>query len=131
QHPGEIVQRLRPEIPPRHVDSERQRQTRLEQPPLAEIDDLAQPFRLVRQLALVDEQARVRSPGLHLVEDLVERDLAETELPEEEPEDEKRGRHAPRDRDLDRLQLLALEWLAPPRHPPRLRGPSSPPGAPP
>src|SRR5436190_5496623 len=111
QYLREIVERLRPEIAPRHVDSERQRQARLEQPPLAEVDDLAQPFRLVRELAFVNQQPRVGAPGLHLVEDLVERDLAETEVAEEEPQDEERGGHAPRNRDLDRLQLLTLEWL--------------------
>src|SRR5436189_89642 len=100
-----------PEIAPRHVNSERQRQTRLEQPPLAEVDDLTQPFRLVRELPFVNQQPSVGAPRLHLVEDPVERDLAETELAEEEPENEERGGHAPRDRDLERLQLLTLEWL--------------------
>ena len=74
QHLRQVVQHLLAEIAPRDVDAERQRQARLEQPPLAEVDRLLEAERRVRQLSLVDQQARVCAPLEHLVEDLVERE---------------------------------------------------------
>ena len=47
------------EVAPRDVDPERERQAGLEEPPLAEVDDVVQAVLLVRELALVDEQPRL------------------------------------------------------------------------
>ena len=55
EHRGELPQRGVAQVSPSDVDPERQRQTRLEQPPLAEVDHLLQAFRLVGELAFVDE----------------------------------------------------------------------------
>jgi hypothetical protein len=51
------VQHVVPEVAARDVDPERKRQARLEQPPLAEVDDVVEPVRLVRELAFVDQEA--------------------------------------------------------------------------
>ena len=61
QHFAELVQDLRPEIPPGHADPEWQGKACLEQPPLAEVDDAVKPLALVRELTLVDEEPRVRA----------------------------------------------------------------------
>src|SRR5689334_5145022 len=111
QHLGELVQDLRAEVAPRDVDPERQRQTGLEKPPLAEVDDLPQTFGAVGELTLVDQQAGVRPARLDLVEDLVERNFAEAEVAKEESQDEERRRHPAGHRDLERLRLLARKLL--------------------
>ena len=64
------------EIAPRDVRAQRQRQARLQEPPLAEVEHLLQALVRVRELALVDDEADVRVACLHLVENLVERHLA-------------------------------------------------------
>ena len=65
----------RPEIAADDVAAERQRQAAGPLgPPLAEIDDLLQPFVLVGQLPLVDQQARVRLAVEDRLLNLVERD---------------------------------------------------------
>ena len=83
------------------VSAQRQRQAGLEQPPLAQVDDLLQALGLVRELALVDQQAGIGSAGLDLVEDLVERHRAIAELAHAHPQHEERGRQLARDGDLD------------------------------
>ena len=80
KHLGKLEQRVHAEVAPRHVRPQRQRQPGLEQPPLAEVDDLLQAFTLVRELALVDQETRVGSPGQNLLADLVERHRAVTEV---------------------------------------------------
>src|SRR5581483_5927612 len=47
------------EVAPDRVHPERQRQARLEEPPLAEVEALVQPCVAVGQLALVDQQPRL------------------------------------------------------------------------
>ena len=69
------------EVAARDVDPERERQPGLEEPPLAEVDDLVQAVRPVGQLALVDEQPGLGAARRDLVDDLVERHLAVAELP--------------------------------------------------
>ena len=61
QDVGEVEQRVGPEVAAGDVRAERQRQPGLEQPPLAEVDDLLQPFGLVGELALVDQEAGLRT----------------------------------------------------------------------
>ena len=87
------MQPLVAEVAPRHVDAERERQAGLEQPPLAEVDRLGEPLGPRTSAALVDEQPGVRAPGLHLVDDPVERHLAVREVAERHPQDEERRRH--------------------------------------
>src|SRR6476620_4865041 len=66
-------------------------ETGLQKPPLAEIHRLLQTLGLIRQLAFVDQEARVRTAGLDLVEDLVERHFAIGEVGAEvESQDEER-----------------------------------------
>ena len=101
-----------PEIAPRDVRAERQGQAGLAEPPLAEIDDLLQPGGGVRELALVDEQARVRLPRRDLVHDLVERNLPEREVPELQLQRQERRRHAPGHGDLDPAQVILAQLLA-------------------
>ena len=57
----------------------------------------------------MDQEPGIRTSGLDLVENLVERHLAELEIAEVEPQDEERGRHPTGHRDLERLQLVAAE----------------------
>ena len=64
QHLRELGSVLVAEVAPGDVDPERQRQTGLEQPPLAEVDDLLQPVGLVRELALVDQEPGVGAARL-------------------------------------------------------------------
>ena len=61
QHPGELVQDVGTKIAPGDVDPERQRQTGLQQPPLAEVDGLPQALRLVGELTLVDQEPGIRA----------------------------------------------------------------------
>ena len=75
------MQHVLAEVAARDVDAERQRQPRLEEPPLAEIEDLHEPVVLERELALVDEQARVGAARRNLVRDLLERQLAVRKSP--------------------------------------------------
>ena len=58
EHRREVAQPLLADVAPGDVRAERQRQTRLEKPPLAEVDALLQTGVPVGQLALVDEEAR-------------------------------------------------------------------------
>src|SRR5215217_1839773 len=67
KHLGEVVQHVVAEIAARDVDSERKRQSGLQKPPLAEVDHVVEPVRLVRQLALVDEKAGLGASRLDLV----------------------------------------------------------------
>ena len=83
------------------VRAERQRQARLGEPPLAEVDHLLQAGRAVGQLALVDQEPGVGLAGRDLVHDLVERHLAPGELAESQPQREERRRHPARHGDLD------------------------------
>ena len=100
------------EIAPGDVDAERQRQARLEQPPLAEIEHLVEAGLPVRQLALVDHEPGVGAAGRDLVEDLVELQLAVSELTEREPKREERRRHPARHDDLGEPQLVEGQRLA-------------------
>ena len=90
------MHRVVAEVAADDVDAERQRQARLEQPPLAEVEALLQAFVPVGQLPFVDDQAGARTAGSDLVEDLVERQHAVRELAaEREPQDEVGGRQLP------------------------------------
>ena len=108
---GKVVQAL-VEIPAGDVHPERQRQTGLEQPPLAQVEHLVQSVLLVGELALVDHETGVGAPRRDLVEDPVERQLAVGELPEREAEGEERRRHPAGDDDLGVAQLVEHERLA-------------------
>src|SRR4249920_2509267 len=89
---GELEQRLLPEVATSDVDPERKRKTGLEEPPLAEVDDALEPAANVRQLALVNEEARLGAAVLDLLHDLVEPDLTVAVVPAEvEPKDEEGG----------------------------------------
>src|SRR5439155_11351103 len=104
------AQRLVTEVAPRDVHAERERQPRLQQPPLAEVERLLEPDALERQLPLVDHEPRVAAAGAHLVEDPVERHRpARERSAERHLEDEKRGRVLSRYCDLDLPQLVARE----------------------
>src|SRR6185503_2311809 len=83
----------------------------LEQPPLAEVDDLLQALALIGELALVDQQARIGAAGENLLADLVERDGAVAEVAETEPQDEERGRELARYQDLDVAQVGGRQLL--------------------
>ena len=84
---------MRLDVAARDVDAERQRQARLEQPPLAEVEHLVQADIGERELALVDQEAIVGAPGRDLVGDLLERQLAVRKVAEHEPERQEGGRH--------------------------------------
>src|SRR6185437_6466872 len=81
---------------PRGVDAERKLEPGLRLPPEAEVEQLPQSSVRVRELALVDEQPRIGATGSDLVEDPVERELANARLAEREPQDEVRGRQPAR-----------------------------------
>ena len=71
----DLADHLGSEIAADDVAAERQRQAAGPPgPPLPEIDDLLQPFVLVRQLPLVDQQPRVRLAIENCLTDFVERD---------------------------------------------------------
>src|SRR5439155_18568526 len=72
----DVEQRARPKVATRDVRTERQRQPGVQQPPLAEVDDLLEPRIGIGQLALVDQQPRIGAAGDDLVDDLVEPHLA-------------------------------------------------------
>ena len=100
------------EVAPRDVDAERQRQPGLEQPPLAEVEHLHEPVVLERELALVDQESGLGATRRDLLRDLVERELAETEVVEHEPQREERRRHRPGHDDLELAQLVERQLLA-------------------
>ena len=96
----------------------------LEQPPLAEVDDLLEPVLRVRELALVDEEPRRGLAALDRVEDLVERHLAVAEVAAEaEPQGEERRGQPARDGDLDLAQVVHGHGLASRRRSARSREP--------
>ena len=107
---GQIVEAI--DVAARDVDAERQRQPRLEQPPLAEVEHLVQADVGERQLALVDQQAVVGPAGRNLVRDLLERKLAVGEVAEHEPERQEGGRHRARDDDLLAAEVVHGRGLA-------------------
>ena len=108
---GEVAEALA-EVASRDVDAERQRQSGLEQPPLAEVEHLVQPFALVRELALVDHEAGVGAARGDLVEDAVERQLAVPDLAEREAERQEGGRRQSGHDDLVLAELLQGQRLA-------------------
>ena len=111
--PGEAVQVLLTEVPTSDVGAERKRQAGVEEPPLTEVDDLVQPVIAVRELSFVDQQPCVRAAGDNLVDDLVEGHFPEAEvMAEGQAKNEKRRRHATRNRDLDIGQLATLDRTA-------------------
>ena len=110
EHLGEVVDAV--DVAARDVDAERQRQPRLEQPPLAEVEHLVQADVGERQLALVDQQAVVGPAGRDLVRDLLERQLAVGKVAEHEPERQECGRHRARHDDLLAAQVVDGRGLA-------------------
>src|SRR5437763_7823779 len=68
----DVAHQVRPEVAPHHVAAERQRQPCLRAPPLAEVDPEMQTAVGVGELALVNQQSRVRPAGRHVVFDLIE-----------------------------------------------------------
>src|SRR5438874_995295 len=105
QNVRDVEQRARPEVATRDVRAERQRQPGVQQPPLAEVDDLLEPRIGVGQLALVDQQPRVGPAGDDLVHDPVERHLAVAEAADAHPQDEEGRRQLARHGDLDIAQV--------------------------
>ena len=91
---------LRPEIPADDVAAERQRQPAGPlRPPLAEIHDLPQPFVLVRELPLVDQQSGLGLAVEHRLLNLIERhdDVLEVRLVDAQREVGRRERAGNRD----------------------------------
>src|SRR5213078_4623507 len=70
---GDVPHQRVSQVATHDVAAERQRQARLVVPPFAEIDPEVQPAVCVRQLALVDEEPRVRPTRRHVLLDLIER----------------------------------------------------------
>ena len=60
----------------------------------------------------MDEKARIRSAGCHLLGNLVEGELPEAELAEHQPEREERRGHRPGNDDLELAEPLRLELLS-------------------
>src|SRR5439155_17088169 len=101
EHLRYVVERRRAEIAPGDVHAERQGETGLEQPPLAEVENLLKAIALERELALVDQKPGVGTARCDLPGDLVEGELAVPEVAEHEAEREERRGHRPRHDDLD------------------------------
>ena len=107
---------LRPEVAPDDVAAERQRQPAgALGPPLAEIDDLPQPFVLIRQLALVDQQAGLGAAVEHRLTDLVERHDDVLEVRFVDPQRQVGGRQRARNRDAAALDRGRAVLRARPR----------------
>src|SRR5881296_3247820 len=70
---GDVPHQRVSQVATHDIAAERQRQARLVVPPFAEIDPEVQPAVRVRQLALVDEEPRVRPTRRHVLLDLIER----------------------------------------------------------
>src|SRR5205814_2052885 len=70
QVPCDVAHEGLPEVTAHHVAAERQRQPCLGVPPLTEVDPEVQAAVGVGQLALVDQQSRVRPAGHHVLFDL-------------------------------------------------------------
>src|SRR5207247_8994570 len=88
------------------VGAEWQRQPGLEQPPLAEVEELDEPEVRERELTLVDEKPGVCALRGDLVGDLLERKLAERKIAEHQSKNEKCRRQRSRDDDLGRPELV-------------------------
>ena len=76
--------------------------TRFALPPLAQVDDPGQAVPLIREPALVDDDARIHLPGAHSRHDLVERhhaDVRVRELRREQAHEQGGCRQAARNRD--------------------------------
>ena len=97
----------RGDVAPRDVDAERQRQAGLEQPPLAEIEHLDEPFVFVGQLTLVDQEPRRGAPDLTSSRMRSNGNVAVRERStERHTENEESGRQTTRHGDLDVSQLV-------------------------
>src|SRR5206468_10461497 len=89
------------------VDAERKWQPGLRRPPLTEIEGLREAFRRIRELSLVNQQSGLAAPVAHLLEDLLEVELAIGERAAQgETEHEERGRQRPGHDDLEVAELL-------------------------
>ena len=98
QQPRQAADQLRAEIAANHVAAERQRQAAgAIRPPLAEVDELAQPFLLVGELPFVNQQAGLDLAVAHGLEDLVERHHDVFDVGLVQPQREKRGRQRARE----------------------------------
>ena len=103
---------MRLDVAARDVDAERQRQARLEQPPLTEVEHLVQADVGERELALVDQEAVVGAPGGDLVGDLLERQLAVGKVAEHEAQRQESRRQRAGNDDL-LARAGRRRWRAP------------------
>ena len=100
----DLANRLRPEITSDYISAERQRQpARALGPPFAHIDNLLQPFILIRELPLVNQQAGADLPSAYGVLNTAERHHDVVDVRAIDPQREKRRRQRPRDGDRDAL----------------------------
>ena len=99
-----LLDGLWPEVAADHVAAKRKRQAGPGRPPLTQVDDLLQPFVLVGQLSLVNQQACGDLASSHGILDAVERHDDVVDFGVVEAQGEKRGRERSWNRDLDPLQ---------------------------
>ena len=69
-------------------------------PPFAKIDNLLKTRLRVRELALVNDETGVRTPGFYLVENLIERHNDMVEFAGKKLQRKKSARHPARDSDF-------------------------------
>src|SRR5215475_979695 len=83
-------------------------------PPLAEVENLVQTFRLVKKLSLVNQQARVTGSVLHRLDDLVEGNDLIREFGVENSQRQKRAGQLSRNRNLQLRNVCRRRRM--PRH---------------
>ena len=118
--PGDrVAERLREraveilaEVAAHHVAAEGQRQLRVPFPGLAEVEDLVQAQRLVRDLTFVDQQAQVRLSLQNRRGDLVERDFDDRRIADVEAQQQRGGGVLAGDRRHALLELGPRDRLA-------------------